>query len=382
LLAAALPAAADPRSKLQEIQAKKEKAAAQAEKYAGKRDELLSTIEGLDARRAKVEAKVDDLDAELEGLDAEIDAAKERLTTAQQKVAFLTDELQGVLSDLGDRTDDFTQRAIEAYKGGTTAFLDSILGSTNFSDLLDRYAYWEATLDSDAQLVDEIQVLRDATEDRRELILDKQHEIATAKRLLEDDRHEIALIREKQAAVLAERQALVDEKENLLAQVNRKKAFWDAVEDQLTQDAQRIEDLLASGSTGAPHAGGQLLWPADGGLSSPYGYRTHPIFGDTRLHTGIDIGAAYGSDVWAADDGTVTYVGTMSGYGNVVIVDHGGGLATTYNHLSGFYVSSGTTVSRGSAVGAVGCTGYCTGPHLHFEVRINGSPVDPMPYLQ
>ncbi|MDQ3646794.1 MAG: M23 family metallopeptidase, partial [Actinomycetota bacterium] len=132
----------------------------------------------------------------------------------------------------------------------------------------------------------------------------------------------------------------------------------------------------------APVGGGQLLWPAAGPLTSGYGYRTHPIFGDERLHTGIDIGASYGAQVIAADAGAVVFAGAMSGYGNAIVIDHGGGLATTYNHLSAFSVGSGQEVGRGAPIGAVGCSGYCTGPHLHFEVRIDGSPVDPMPYLQ
>lgn len=383
LISAALPASADPRSKLEEIQAKKQKAAEQAAKYADKRDEVLGRIKILDAKRAKVEVKVQELDSKLAGLDRQISAARDRLEAAQSKVALLTEDLQDVLFELDSSTDLFTARAIEAYKSGPSAYLDSILGSASFTDLVDRVAYWEAALDSDAELISTIQVLRDDTEMRRTQILEKQHEIALAKRQLESDRRAVAEIRAVQADVLAQREALLGEKESLLDAVERKKAYWDALEDQLEADAQRIEDLLAGGSTGsAPAGGGQLLWPTDGPLTSPYGWRTHPIFGDQRLHTGIDIGAGYGSNVWAADTGTVTYAGVMSGYGNVIIVDHGNGLATTYNHLSAQYVGSGTVVQRGTAIGAVGCTGYCTGPHLHFEVRVNGSPVDPMPYLQ
>jgi murein DD-endopeptidase MepM/ murein hydrolase activator NlpD len=116
-------------------------------------------------------------------------------------------------------------------------------------------------------------------------------------------------------------------------------------------------------------------------VTSGFGYRIHPIFGTRRLHTGVDIGAPYGATVSACDSGTVAFAGVMSGYGNVIAIDHGGGFATTYNHLSGFAVQPGQSVSRGQSMGYVGCTGYCTGPHLHFEVRINGNPVDPMPYL-
>jgi murein DD-endopeptidase MepM/ murein hydrolase activator NlpD len=125
-----------------------------------------------------------------------------------------------------------------------------------------------------------------------------------------------------------------------------------------------------------------LLWPAAGPITSGFGYRIHPIFGTRTLHTGIDIGAPYGAPVVAADSGTVIYAGTMSGYGNVVMVDHGGGISTLYGHLSAFSVGNGQSVGRGTRIASVGCTGYCTGPHLHFEVRINGTPVDPMPYLQ
>jgi murein DD-endopeptidase MepM/ murein hydrolase activator NlpD len=178
---------------------------------------------------------------------------------------------------------------------------------------------------------------------------------------------------------------VLGEKQSILNQVESKKDQWQRIAEQLEQDAAQIQSLLSSGgstSSAAPGGTGQLAWPATGPITSPFGWRTHPIFGDTRFHEGLDIGAPYGAAVFAADSGTVVFAGVMSGYGNVLVVDHGGGLATAYAHLSAFQVSYGQSVARGQQIANVGCTGYCTGPHLHFEVRVNGSPVDPMPYLQ
>ena len=123
-----------------------------------------------------------------------------------------------------------------------------------------------------------------------------------------------------------------------------------------------------------------MIWPANGGVTSGYGYRVHPISGVTKLHTGIDIGAGMGTPIYAASGGTVVSAGVHGGYGNCIVIDHGGGIATLYGHMSGFAVSGGS-VSQGQVIGYVGSTGYSTGPHLHFEVRINGTPVNPMGYL-
>ena len=124
-----------------------------------------------------------------------------------------------------------------------------------------------------------------------------------------------------------------------------------------------------------------LAWPVGGALTSPYGWRIHPIFGDRRLHTGIDLRGSTGEPIHAAANGTVILAGTWGGYGRTVVVDHGGGLSTLYAHASRIAASEGEEVLAGEVVAYVGCTGFCTGPHLHFEVREVGSPVDPMLYL-
>ena len=386
IVALAVPASADPSEKLERIQQQKAKAQARQEALEAQKKDVLSRIQYLDAKRHNAEAKLSDFDSELARLDSRIDEVKEDLTHAQAKVALLTEDLHDVLARLDHRTEVFTDRAVAAYIAGPSAYMDSILSSDSFSDLVDRYEYYESALNADSEIVSEIQVLRDETENQRELILEKQHEITLAKQELESSRVEIASLRRQQAAVVAAREAALAEKQEILGQVETKHRKWAALESQLDRDSDRLQSLInqaASTTSGPlPSGGGQLLWPAAGSVTSGYGYRTHPIFGDQRLHTGIDIGAAYGAPVIASDSGVVTYAGVMSGYGNVIVVDHGGGLATTYNHLSAFTVGSGQSVGRGEQVGAVGCSGYCTGPHLHFEVRVNGSPVDPMPYLQ
>jgi murein DD-endopeptidase MepM/ murein hydrolase activator NlpD len=328
------------------------------------------------------QAQVDQLDRKLGKLSHRIVEVRADLQDAQKHLAILTKELQQILARLDARMSAFTRRAIAAYIAGPAAYVDGILSSESFSDLIDRYAYYESALDTDSQLVEEITMLRDETENRRAEVEDKEERIAAAKLNLEKDRAAIAAVRHERAAVLAERRQVLSSKKSLLAEVESTKSRYQHLVAQLDADSARIRSLLSGSSVSSVPGGGQLLWPTAGPVTSPYGYRTHPIYGDRRLHTGIDIGAPYGAQVVAADSGVVSFAGVMSGYGNVVVIDHGGGLATVYAHLSSYSVGGGQSVGRGSPIAAVGCTGYCTGTHLHFEVRINGNPVDPMPYLQ
>jgi murein DD-endopeptidase MepM/ murein hydrolase activator NlpD len=387
----AAPAGAGTQSRLQKIQDQQKK---QAEKAAslGKKREVLSTkVAQLDRLREQVESQVNELDGRLGSLQAELTGVKENLTKAQKKLSILSEELYKVLKKLDERTETFKARAVAAYMAGPTAYFDSMLTSESLSDLVDRQVYYESALDSDSQLLQDIETMRADTEARRELIIEEQERIIKAKNELEDKKILIARLREERAGALAEREQVLSSKQVVLSQVKDREGRAQAMLSQLQRDENAIRAVLAarmsssvgtSTGSGGPAPSGQFEWPAGGPLTSSYGYRTHPIFGDTRMHTGIDIGAPYGSGVFAAESGTVAFVGAMSGYGNVIVVDHGGGLATTYNHLSSFGVSRGQTVGRGATIGGIGCSGYCTGPHLHFEVRINGSPIDPMPYFQ
>ncbi|MBV9737730.1 MAG: M23 family metallopeptidase, partial [Candidatus Eremiobacteraeota bacterium] len=132
----------------------------------------------------------------------------------------------------------------------------------------------------------------------------------------------------------------------------------------------------------ATASSGYLQWPVRGPITSPFGWRIHPISGVRSFHEGLDIGVASGTPIGAAEAGRVIYAGWYGGYGNYISIDHGGGVSTGYAHCSAIYVSVGQDVRQGQTIGAVGSTGYSTGPHLHFEVRINGKPVDPLTRLR
>ena len=133
--------------------------------------------------------------------------------------------------------------------------------------------------------------------------------------------------------------------------------------------------------SGAPAGSGGMIWPLSGPVTSEFGWRTHPIFGTARFHSGLDIGGDYGLPIYAAASGTVIHAGWISGYGNTVIIDHGGGVTTLYGHNDSLNVGVGQTVSQGQVIAMCGSTGNSTGPHCHFEVRENGEPVSPYSYL-
>ncbi len=385
----AIPAAAGPQDRLDSIQERQDKVENRIEKTDQQGDSLDQRIQALDQKRAAAEREVETLSGKVARLDSEIADVRAELTAAQKRLTLLSEQLDEYRAQLEARIKTFQDRAVAAYVAGPSAPMDGLLSAEDFSDLVERFTYYESAMNTDSELIVEIQRLEEITDERRAEVEANKNQIASQKLRLEQDRAKVYTLREQRANVLAAREEAISQKRGILSGIRSRQARLERIDAQLEADSSEIQAILSAPtgggpapSVGSPQGGGQLLWPANGSITSGYGYRIHPIFGTRTLHAGIDIGAAYGSSVWAGDAGTVTYVGVMSGYGNVVIVDHGGGLATTYNHLSAFSVSSGESVGRGQQVGAVGCTGYCTGPHLHFEVRVNGSPVDPMPYLQ
>jgi murein DD-endopeptidase MepM/ murein hydrolase activator NlpD len=255
--------------------------------------------------------------------------------------------------------------------------------------------------------------LRDQVGDLDKQVAASRDEAQGARDLVAGQKATLQVSRDAQATARSQVQAEIDQNDQLRAQVVARKDEFQAQLDTLEQQSAAIGETLrqraaaqaaadaaaststtvagssGSGASSAPKAAaapskapGRLLIPVAGApITSPFGYRIHPIFGTSLLHTGIDYGADEGTPIRAAADGVVVSAGWIDGYGNATILDLGGGIAVLYGHQSAFKVSAGQKVTQGQTIGLVGCTGNCTGPHVHFEVRVNGNPVDPTGYI-
>jgi murein DD-endopeptidase MepM/ murein hydrolase activator NlpD len=281
-------------------------------------------------------------------------------------------------------------RLVSIYESDDPDTLAVVLSASSFSDLLDELDYLNQIGSQDKRIAHEVAAakadvrrVRERTRRTRAGVATETHLIsvrtgeqrAVRDRLLASQRELTSARAEKRQALSATQeseQEYLNEVNGLQAASSRLAARIQAAE------AAAPKTSLSSGSSApadsTPSSSG-LIWPVSGPITSPFGMRWG------RMHEGIDIGAATGTPIHAAASGTVIYAGWESGYGNLVVIDHGGGLATAYGHQSAIATSNGASVSQGQVIGYVGCTGHCFGPHLHFEVRVNGQPVDPLRYL-
>ena len=337
-------------------------------------------IRDIDARLGRTESQLSATTAQIAEVERDLAAARKRLDRLREQLRVNRIELRAAEDDLARQETAFEQRVVMAYKANELSYIDVLLESSSFDDLVRRLRVVQDVVSGESDLIGELEAARAAVAAKREALTAKQEEATRTASRLEEQRAELAALRAAQQqqrdAIAAARQ----EKGATLAAANADLAELERQEDQLLSQSQTLASII-NGNAGGGHGTGSMMWPVNGTVTSGFGYRIHPILGGRRLHTGIDIAAPSGAAIWAADGGLVIYAAWISGYGNTVAIDHGGGISTLYAHQSSIAVGYGQTVAKGQAIGAVGSTGYSTGPHLHFEVRVNGSPVDPMGYL-
>nr|WP_092074358.1 M23 family metallopeptidase [Dendrosporobacter quercicolus]NSL49262.1 peptidoglycan DD-metalloendopeptidase family protein [Dendrosporobacter quercicolus DSM 1736]SDM89902.1 Septal ring factor EnvC, activator of murein hydrolases AmiA and AmiB [Dendrosporobacter quercicolus] len=328
-------------------------------------------------KAARAQQKVDSVSGRLKKIQDDLDTAVADYQAIQSRLAYTEQqiELNGQIlakaeENLNERTQILNKRMRDIYENGQLSYLDVLLGSNDFNDFTTRMELLKRVVNQDVVLVARVKA-------ERELVLQKRAELTRDYALVAALHKEAE---EKQRMIEARK----NQQEDVLAAAMNERDVAENAYQELMETSRQIEDMLRRsqiGSGGAPGSTGSLLWPAAGPITSQFGWRTHPIFGTQRYHSGIDIGADYGDNVSAADGGVVIYADWMGGYGKAVIIDHGGGISTLYAHNSELLVGVGEQVRKGQSIARVGSTGYSTGPHLHFEVRENGAPVSPLGYL-
>lgn len=310
------------------------------------------------------------IQGELDSAQGEFDAINDQLEHTEEQIQANIELSARLVKRLEAQTKTLHRRLRDIYKNGQVNYLDVLFGAKDFNDFVSRMDILKKILAYDNALI------QGTKADRAALV--------KAKEQLEADRGKIVELRKLSAVKRDQVASRRQERQGVLNAATYERETAEQAYRELIETSKEIEQMIRRIQSGEKNVGGStgtMLWPADGEITSPFGWRTHPIFGTQRLHTGIDIGADYGDTVRAADGGVVIHSDWMGGYGNAVIIDHGNGISTLYAHNSQLLVSEGQAVGKGQAISRVGSTGYSTGPHLHFEVRQNGSPVNPLNFL-
>jgi murein DD-endopeptidase MepM/ murein hydrolase activator NlpD len=341
---------------------------------------LTTTIQGYSNRIDGLKGQINATRSRLGRVQTSLDEQKNELLQVRDRLEVARDRLERLRNDLATARRVLAARLVEIYKADSPDALTVVLEADGFGDLLERADFLARISDQDRQITDRVRGLRDSAEHQaNELASLERREQLAAERILRE-RDQIASAQDQ---LLASRDQLASargDRRGALAQVRSQKHDLEGDLASLEAAQARVAAAL-QGAGGRAFSGpvkqgsGQLIWPVNGPVVSGFGMRWG------RLHAGLDIAVPAGTPIHAADSGRVVLMGWVDGYGNYTCIQHTASLSTCYGHQSAFSTSNGASVTQGQVIGAVGCTGHCFGDHLHFETRINGSPVDPMGYL-
>ncbi len=401
ILLTSAPAFADDDEEIQQLEEEKasyesaaQKARAAADLIQGKIDSVSELKRQLDADAAQATALYDERQAALDETLYRIDENENKLVEVTAEL----NEKHGVLE----------KRVRDIYINGQISYLDVLFGAKDFGDFLTRMDLLKRVMIRDSELVSEVlayqteikEVGKQLEADKRiqEELADKAAKAMEVKQekvakqqalidLMENDKEVYDRQYDEMMASSAEVERLIHAKEEEMrraAEAARRQAEQEARAAQAAQQAGNV-DVVEFGEDGGgyvmPSYGGGMIWPISGPITSEFGWRTHPIFGSARFHSGIDIGGDYGLPIHAAAGGVVIESGWIGGYGNTIMIEHGSGIVTLYGHNESLAVGVGQQVNQGDVIAYCGSTGNSTGPHCHFEVRVGGEPVSPWDYL-
>ena len=338
-------------------------------------EESTGELEYVQEELSQTLIQVQQLDDTIVQAEQEIANYNTQLTQLQTQVDETEANLQKIQKNYEENEKLLEERLVVLYEKGETSFLDLLLKSSSLTEFLSNYYLLEQIVEADTELLEGIEK--------------EKTEVENTKKNLEEQKANLKILKAKREQTYVTMQNNKTMQQNYLSQLSDTEKELQQKIEEFKAEEQRIENLIqlaASQDYSGNYTGGVMAWPiAKSGtyITSDYGIREHPIQGVVKKHTGIDIGnAGFGAPVIAAADGIVTMASYYGGYGNCVMINHGNGISTLYGHGQKILTTVGTEVKKGDLIMEVGSTGNSTGPHLHFEVRVSGSPVDPKPYLQ
>lgn len=344
------------------------------------KNEIQNQAQNAEQQLQEIDSELSENLQQIAKIDISISSTQENLNNLNENIKQLEDNLKLLKTDLEQATQEYNEqqelldkRLVAIYKSGETQYLDVVLKSSSITDFISSYFLITELIENDKNLLENAQNKKRELEIKEAQIKNEQEYINTQKQT-----------QLKTQKVLENTKVL---RNNLIVKLSKEEQEVqnkiDEYYNQINQIEQEIKNLALTKSFGAEYTGGAMIWPIPGHtkITSNYGMRTHPITGVYKLHTGLDISASTGTEFVAMAKGVVTKASYNSAYGNMVIIDHGGGVQTLYAHGSSIEVEVGDVVNAGDVVLKVGSTGYSTGPHAHFEVRIDGRPVNPLDYV-
>ena len=339
----------------------------------GKISDTNSKINANSKEKQKLDAAIGEVQSKIDGLNSKISASN-------QKIAAKEAELAQAEKDSRDQYAGYMYRAKRMVERGSVTYLEVLLNSKSFSDLLQRFAVVKQIVKYDSNRLDELRAIEVQIADlKKELEAEK----AVLVSLRQDETEQKKSLEAKRARSQAIIDTLQSDKSSLEKALEQQEAAEAAARAEIKRLAEQQAAAARKGTVSVPSSfSGSMIRPTTGPVTTPYYMRVHPKTGKLRQHTGMDYGPPYGTNIVAAAAGTVLVAGYNSGgYGNYVVINHGGGVSTLYAHASSLCVSAGQSVSQGQVIAKVGSTGMSTGPHLHFEVLVNGAHTNPANYV-
>ncbi|MGD0113754.1 MAG: peptidoglycan DD-metalloendopeptidase family protein [Armatimonadota bacterium] len=340
------------------------------ERIEANRERTARNLRVVKRRLRENQRQIHEIRQNLDSTAAQYTVVTRNVRSARSDLAEAVSQYRAAETRLEGHKEDVSDRLVAMYELGEARPVEVLLQATSFTDFANRLYLLNQVVERDAELIDDYEDAQTSADQHRANVAAEERRLSQLQSQVRDQKDRLTDWRD--AATEKQSRLMTDK-----ASYERDLAELEQNSHEVAAMLERLEHTRGGQARLAKPWKGSLIFPVQGHITSGFGYRTHPIYHVRKLHTGIDIGASYGAPIHAAAGGVVVFAGRWGGYGNCVIIDHGGGLSTLYGHCSSLSVSEGQEVKQGQKIAAVGATGLATGPHLHFETRRNGRPVNP-----